>query len=48
MASFFNLQSSLKNERRINSVSRTFEAIARQMSADREERNLVLQTISCQ
>jgi methyl-accepting chemotaxis protein len=41
-------EASLKNEQQINSVARTFEAIATQMTSDREERNLVLQAISRQ
>lgn len=41
-------EASLKNEQQINSVARTFEAIAQQMKSDREERNLVLQAISRQ
>jgi len=41
-------ETTLKNEKQITSLGRTFEAIATQMAADREERNLVLQVISRQ
>jgi len=41
-------EATLKNEKQITSLGRTFEAIATQMAADREERNLVLQVISRQ
>jgi len=41
-------EATLKNEKQVNSLSRTVEAIATQMAADREERNIVLQVITRQ
>jgi ribosome-binding ATPase YchF (GTP1/OBG family) len=39
-------EASLKNEQKIESVARTFEAIATQMATDREERDILLQAIN--